>query len=143
MYINRSTVPIVHERLREWALEEPHYSETPIYRSTLGHYDILGHTLEAVGGFEVEALGCLYEVDVELLEMYAAAAPLGDGGLKLMPLAHELLFNLLRGRPDRYNAVAAIMRSDLARHEPALQDLLGRGRWSDKVLQEVRVLQGG
>lgn len=138
LYVDRSAVPAVHAKLLEWADDEPQYSETPIYRSTLSHYDISGHTLEMVGGFEVETSGCLYAVDTKLLEPYATVTNIGNGRMKLMPLAHELLFNLLRQRQDRYNAIAAAMRAEPGRHDPALQELLRRGRWSDDVLLKVQ-----
>jgi hypothetical protein len=138
LYVDQSAVPIVHERLREWMTDGPQYSETPIYRSTLSHYDVAGHTLEVVGGFEVEALDCFYAVPAGLLEKYAEEAHVGTGRMKLMPLAHELLFNLLRQRPDRYRAVAAAMRAKPEKHNPALRELLRRGRWSEGILRQVQ-----
>ncbi|WP_052487117.1 hypothetical protein [Gordoniibacillus kamchatkensis] len=141
MYADSDDADELHQRLQLYTVDEPAYSETPIYRSTLSHYDLHGHTLELVGGFVVEALGCKYAVDVALLQPYAASAAVGAGGaIRLMPLAHELLFNVLRGRPDRYEAVAAAMRREPERHLPVLRQLLARGSWSAEVSATVREL---
>lgn len=140
MYANADAAGDLHELLRPYTVEQPAYSETPIYRSTLSRYELSGYTLELVGGFVVLARGCEYRVDVELLLSHAEAVPTGSGAIGLMPLGHELLFNILRGRPDRYEAIADRMRHERERHLPVLRDLLARGQWSDEVRSAVRQL---
>jgi hypothetical protein len=140
IYANAEAAGELHDRLRSFAVEEPAYSETPIYRSTLSHYSVHGCTLELVGGFVVETDGSTYAVNVELLRPYAATVSLESGAIGLMPLGHELLFNLLRGRPDRYEAIAAAIRTEPGAHLPALRMLLERGRWSPSLRSRVREL---
>jgi hypothetical protein len=140
IYAEAETARELHDRLRGCAVDEPAYSETPIYRSTLSHYSFHGYTLELVGGFVVETEGSTYAVNVELLRPYAAAAPLESGDIGLMPLGHELLFNLLRARPDRYEAIAAVIRAKPEVHFPALRMLLERGRWAPSLRSRVREL---
>ncbi|MNJ48251.1 hypothetical protein D3C77_434410 [compost metagenome] len=57
-----------------------------------------------------------------------------------MPLAHELLFNVLRERPDRYTAVAQVIRSSPDHHMPLLQALLAGNVWEPQVVSGVAEL---
>lgn len=115
----------VHELLKDAALDQPEFSRTARYRSTLSHYSLHGVTVELVAGFEVQVPGACYRVRIR--ERTAALAPrylLEGRTVLLMPLAHELLFNMLRDRPDRYLAIAESMNRDRKTHVPALRALL-------------------
>ena len=48
--------------------------------------------------------------------------------VRLMPLSHELVFNVLRDRPDRYVAIAEAMLRDMDHHMPLLKQLLRRNQ---------------
>lgn len=48
----------------------------------------------------------------------------GIGFMRLMPAAHELVFNLLRCRVERCSAIANFMKVNLAVHLPLLQQLV-------------------
>ncbi len=58
----------------------------------------------------------------------------------MMPLAHELLFNLLRNRPDRYEAIAKTMKAFPELHMQALSDLMQRNRWGSEFERKLERL---
>ncbi|MNW16650.1 hypothetical protein D3C71_2155640 [compost metagenome] len=58
-----------------------------------------------------------------------------------MPLAHEFVFNILRNRPDRYLAIAVLIRNNPSKHLPLLSKLLARNEWSaDLVAKMAEIL---
>jgi hypothetical protein len=123
------------------AVNKPHFSKTDIYESTLSHYQIEGVQVEAVGSFHVSALGSKYKVEAAYIDKhYRTEVQIGKEAISLMPLAHELLFNILRKRPDRYVAIAKAMHDHKEAHLPALFDLLRRNQWNDGVIKRVEEL---
>ncbi|WP_223066620.1 hypothetical protein [Paenibacillus caui] len=118
----------VHEVLLSLATDAPVLDRSGIYVSKLSHYKVEEYAVELVGGFEVHARGIGYQVEVKNV-FYPEAPPAADG-LQLMPLAHELVFNLLRERPDRYMAIAKQIGKEPKRHIPLIRELVRRNRWS-------------
>ncbi|MNI46130.1 hypothetical protein D3C73_1005790 [compost metagenome] len=57
-----------------------------------------------------------------------------------MPLGHELLFNILRDRADRYTVIAEAIVANKDLHLPACMDLLKRNQWGEEVLKQVEQL---
>lgn len=108
------------------------------YVSLLSHYELEGFPIELVGGFEVLCGGALYRLEVERL-LWPAGIPfhVGHSSLRLTPLSHELLFNLLRNRPDRYQAIAEVMRQEPQRHIIILQQLLMSNIWTEEQLDRL------
>lgn len=143
IYYDKAAVKSVSEALKRYAIDEPHYSQTDIYESTLSHYMIDGIQVEGVGAFRVHALDSDYSVEADYL---AANHPfyyqIGDKRIPLIPLGHELLFNILRSRSDRYVAVAAAIQANASIHMPALRDILSRHRWGSEVWSQVEKLVG-
>lgn len=145
MYCDDADAPAIAATLSPYATDELQYNETPMYRSRLGHFDIAGIPIELVGGFRVEAGGSSYEVEIgAFLEAAAVRIKVGEAELKLMPLAHELVFNLLRNRPDRYRAIADAMRSDQQpeQHWAIMRALTQRNRLMPSILQRITDLTG-
>lgn len=145
LYTDDADAPAIAAALSPYATDELQYNETPIYRSRLGHFDIAGIPIELVGGFRVEADESCYEVEIgALLEAAAVRVKVEDAEIKLMPLAHELVFNLLRDRPDRYVAIAAAMRCDSLheRHRTLLRDLVQRNRLTSALIRRIADLTG-
>lgn len=133
IYVDGAASALFHEPLAPFATDEPIYSETEKYRSTLSHYRIEEIAVELVAGFEVLVPGASYRVAIEgLILPYAPSAAVRGASIRLMPLSHELLFNMLRERPDRYEAIAAVMRSDLETHLPAMR-AIARASALDRV----------
>jgi hypothetical protein len=147
----------IHNRLAAFSTDTPIEDQSGIYRSILSHYAICGIKIELVGGFEVRAHDCVYKVDAPLLyDKFAPEVAVSfqsdqdvasghetagtTGALKIMPLEHELLFNILRNRPDRYEPIAEAVRSRMAGMTPVLQSLIKRNIFSDKVLQQLQTL---
>ncbi|MCZ8512929.1 hypothetical protein O9H85_10960 [Paenibacillus filicis] len=146
IYADRTLAEAIHERLSRYSTDERQESETAIYRSVLSHYDIEGIKVELVGAFEVRALGCEYAVEAGFLgDAFAAEwrpSPSWDYPIRMMPLVHELLFNLLRQREDRYEAIGAACRRQPERHIEALEALLARNRFTGEMELLARRLIG-
>ncbi|ANS74870.1 hypothetical protein AWM70_09900 [Paenibacillus yonginensis] len=143
IYAEQPAASLIHIQLEAWATDEPRWDESGIYASLLSHYEIEGYTLELVGGFEVRTSLADYKVEVE--QVLEAAAFEIIPGLKVMPLAHELIFNLLRGRPDRYRAIAAQINAKPDKHIPLLKQIALRRGWSlqqQKEMNKLACLQG-
>lgn len=78
-----------------------------------------------MGGFRIGSGSGQYSVDISKLQPYAPECTFeGSGRLALMPLVHELIFNLLRGREERCRAIAELMKQDVAGHLPLLEQLI-------------------
>lgn len=143
VYTDDQHVPILHALLSDLALDEPALDESGIYSSRLSHYRLGEYALELVGGFRIVADASSYLTEVE--EVLAPAArrtrlDLAEGELPLMPLSHELVFNILRSRRDRYEAVADVMAREPMRHAGLLGRLIRNNLWSQAHLQLIREL---
>lgn len=136
LYADRTDALDIHCKLSAYAVDGQSENAGGLYRSLLSHYEIAGVPVELVGGFEVFAQDSEYKVEArDWAASWAerhdpdGAVDAGSGGasLLLMPLAHELLFNVMRERADRYEAIAAHCRSvNPRRHQLALKSLLER-----------------
>ncbi|MGQ8872862.1 hypothetical protein [Paenibacillus sp. TSA_86.1] len=124
-------------------LDKPAVDKTGPYASLLSHYQVGACSLELVGGFEVWARGSWYRTQIEhVLARYAAEAQVDTYALRLMPLAHELLFNLLRGREDRYVPISLRIRQEPEAHQPAMMALSQHNIWTSRFRAEVEELVG-
>jgi len=125
IYIDEAMAQPFHEALADYATDRPAYSETDKYRSTLSHYEISGVTVELVAGFVVAVPGARYAIDIAgAMARYALRTRAAGADVGVMPLGHELLFNLLRNRPDRYEPIAAAIRRRPDVHLPALRAIV-------------------
>lgn len=124
-------------------LDEPTVDKTGPYASLLSHYQVGACALELVGGFEIWARKSWYRIEIEhVLAPHAPVAQVGSHTLRLMPLAHELLFNLLRGREDRYVPIATKMRQQPLVHQPIMTRLSQQNVWTSRFRAEVEELVG-
>ncbi|WP_262416598.1 hypothetical protein [Paenibacillus sp. CGMCC 1.18879] len=127
LYAEATAADKLHEALRTYAVGELSEDYSRGCYSLMGHYVIEGYPLELVCGFKVCSGHSIYLVETELLRNYAAiGSHPGMAGIRLMPLAHELIFNVLRERSDRYEAIAAVMKRNLPAHLPLVQLLIER-----------------
>lgn len=141
IYADAEHVEQIASLLKPYATDEPVYSETPIYRSTLSHYCIAGVQIELVGGFQVIQAGTSYLVSLKnIMKQHQSIAVVSDARLGIMPLAHELVFNLLRNRADRYELIAAKMRLDLPHYLPALKQIIEGNVISEQHLRQLSEL---
>ncbi|WJH34209.1 hypothetical protein N6H14_30600 [Paenibacillus sp. CC-CFT747] len=139
LYADRNHVGTMHRLLADRAEDEQQHSRTDRYDSVLSHYRVNGVNVELVGGFEIRSTGSLYRVETDVLKPYAAV-PSIDKRIRVMPLAHELVFNLLREREDRYEPVAAAMKANPAAHMPALGAIVQGNRLSLELLRKLESL---
>ncbi|SEB64641.1 hypothetical protein SAMN05443246_1433 [Paenibacillus sp. GP183] len=143
IYLDEHEVEALFHILQNWALDQPLLSTTEIYTSTLSHYRVADMQVEAVGGFSVHKNGSHYYAEAEyFLQQYALNVEIQGTVLAVMPLAHELLFNMLRDRPDRYKPIAAAMLIKPEQHLPVLQDLIERNQWSPEFMLRLDKLLG-
>lgn len=140
IYCDEEDLPFIYAALQKYAVDAPHYSETNMYRSTLAHFEIEGMPIELVGGFKVDAAKSSYEVRVsELLIPFGERFSIPDCGYPLMvvPLAHELWFNQLRGREDRVELIAKAFMKMRGIHEPALQAIEKSNHFTAAAVDQV------
>lgn len=129
VYVDAVHAETVHRALAAYSMDDQAYSETDMYGSLLSHYSIEGVQVELVGSLRVRSDGSEYEVRVQsLLASYAQTGLIGGTTIRFMPLVHELVFNVLRDRRDRYEPLAKAMRERPERHLPALDELLRTNR---------------
>ena len=139
VYADPADAALIHAALADAAVDRPVRSATAIYESLLSHYRESGVAVELVGGFIVSARGCRYETKVrERLLPHAEWRTLPGGAeAPLVPLAHELWFNWLRGRDDRVAPIAAAIAANPARHMPAFRDLTAAGKFATEAVSAV------
>ncbi|MWV44730.1 hypothetical protein GRF59_14010 [Paenibacillus sp. HJL G12] len=143
VYTDQVHMAELHHLLQDRAVDEPVLSETERYQSILSHYKVEDYMMELVGSFKVRTQGSHYEVWVdEQLYPQAAEVNLEGSILPLMPLGHELVFNVLRERTDRYNAIAQVMRADLSAHLPLLGQIMASSSFSEKHIRILENLLG-
>ncbi|AWB45024.1 hypothetical protein DCC85_12865 [Paenibacillus sp. CAA11] len=142
IYCDLSDANLLHNKLAKYSIDKPVMDTSGLYRSLLSHYVLMSKPIELVGGFEVSADGGMYQVQIEAL-LYPYA-PEVVPNLKLMPLPHELMFNILRERKDRYLPIAEHMSRQLDVHLPLISSLLlsSANRWTkDQILKLGEVLR--
>jgi len=134
LYVDEDEVERVHRLLGAYALDGPERSVTDRYRSTLSHYRIAGAFVELVGGFRVSARDSVYVTEVDEV-LFPARERLDWNGIELpiVPLGHELIFNLLRERNDRADLAGKLISADPEKHVPMLRQLLQRNQLSPEV----------
>ncbi|TYP77774.1 hypothetical protein [Paenibacillus methanolicus] len=138
LYADLGEARFIHERLERYALDQPHESVTGMYRSVLSHYEIEGVAVELVGGFEVHAGGGSYVVKInELLYRHRHVVACGGYPVGIVPLAHELWFNVLRVREDRTSLIMEAIRRNPAPHMAGLRAVEHGGSFKDSIVADV------
>jgi hypothetical protein len=147
VYVDAVRAETVHRALAPYSIDDQTYSETGLYGSLLSHYSIEGVQVELVGSLQVRLDEGEYEVRVQsLLASFAQAGLIRGATIRFMPLVHELVFNVLRDRRDRYEPLAEAMRGHPERHLPALDELLRTNRigkrYADRLNDLLHVSSG-
>ncbi|WP_410514795.1 hypothetical protein PaeBR_10665 [Paenibacillus sp. BR2-3] len=125
LYADLGEADVLHSALSKWALNHPEEDWSRGCFSLRSQYRLEEYSAELVCGFKVCFGLSQYTVETSLLLQDAPRTYFeGIGHLRLMPLAHEFVFNVMRGRRDRYEGIAAVMRKNLANHLPLLQTLI-------------------
>ncbi|WEK55680.1 MAG: hypothetical protein P0Y55_06445 [Candidatus Cohnella colombiensis] len=143
VYADQNVINDIHERLKHDAVDGPEWSVTDRYRSILSHYRIEDTVVELVGDFNVNAHDSSYDTRVEQwLFPNRDSANVHGYSIPLIPLAHELIFNLLRDRMDRAQVVGELMKQQPDRHLPLLYELLDRNEIAPSVAEIALQLTG-
>ncbi|WP_307467180.1 hypothetical protein [Paenibacillus harenae] len=138
LYCDDEDVDGIYDKLNRFAIDEPEWSETDIYRSRLCHFDIEGVSVELVGGFEVTTGDSFYHTEVKRLLIPYGDRLLVEGTSKsahVVPLAHELWFNALRAREDRVQLIAESFNHSA--DGTALRAIEAANRFSEQACQYV------
>ncbi|MFC7682005.1 hypothetical protein [Paenibacillus sp. GCM10028914] len=143
VYADTYAIPALHRELDTWAKDTPRLDEEGMYVSVLSHYQIHDYSVELVGGFKITSHGSVYEVKIDdLLYNWAPRNTIQDVSFRLMPLSHELVFNVLREREDRYVAIAEVIRQQPERHSELLKEIVSQNEWSHSHLSLIQDLTG-
>ncbi|MFC3745833.1 hypothetical protein [Paenibacillus sp. GCM10012306] len=130
LYADLGDAERLHHALCHYAVDNPVEDLSNGCYSLLSHYLIGGISVELVCGFRIYRGLSRYSVDtVRLLRHTSLQVFPAIGMLRLMPLAHEFVFNILRGRVDRYKVITSVMKKDMPRHLPLLQELIELHQW--------------
>jgi hypothetical protein len=143
IYCDDEDLNSIFQSLGEFAVDEPAVSRTGTYRSILCHFYIQNVQVELVGGFQVKASGCHYKTAVrELLIPYGDRIKLGGTSQSVFvaPLAHELCFNVLRGRSDRVQLIVQAFTEACETHVGALQAIESSNTFTEAVKNSIRRL---
>jgi hypothetical protein len=141
IYVDSEDASIVYEALRSYATDRLKLSQTGIYSSVLSHFQIGNVLIEVVGGFKVHVEHSRYGVEISgFLDGFGASYDIKGWQIGLMPLAHELVFNVLRQRPDRYLAIAEKMRTNLSYYLISLNKIVERNTFSPSFLNKLKEL---
>ncbi|WP_051236526.1 hypothetical protein [Paenibacillus pinihumi] len=130
LYADEADARSIHQALAAYAVDRQEESTTEQYRSILSHYEIGGVSVELVGGFEVRDGRSLYKLEVrEVLQPLGLKLNgSGDEAYTVVPLAHELWFNLLRSREDRLRQISEAMAAAPDCHLPAFHKIVQRNQ---------------
>lgn len=122
LYTDDEDYDLIYDRLKSYSVDTKQLSECGSYRSILSHFVIKGVSVELVGGFVVRAKGCRYMTEVRSLlnpssEQVVIQYEGQETSIPVVPLAHELWFNVLRNREDRIQLIVEHYIKDYSRHE--------------------------
>ena len=125
LYCDLEDTAQLHQALLRYTVCAPEEDYSGGCYSLRGLYFIGEAKVELVGGFRIGAGSGQYSVNLRTLQPHAPkCACEGIGRVALMPLVHELIFNLLRGRDERCHAIAALIKRDAASHLPLVEQLI-------------------
>lgn len=147
LYADREDATVLHRLLHAYSIDVQEENASGMYRSLLSHYEIAGKRIELVGAFHVSSGESRYVTEAAYLaEHWAEKVQLcnsqGQEQVRLMPLAHELIFNVLRGREDRYEAAAAQMKQHAPQHLSAVRAILARNHLCHDLAGKIAGLLG-
>jgi hypothetical protein len=141
IYVDTEDAILTYKALRSYATDRLVLSQTGIYSSLLSHFQIGNVLIEVVSGFEVHVEHSDYGVEISgFLDGFGASYDIKGRKIGLMPLAHELVFNMLRHRPDRYLAIAEKMRTNLTYYLTPLNKIIERNTFSSGFLNKLKEL---
>lgn len=143
LYCDLEDTPMLHQALQRYTVSRPEEDFSGGCFSLRGLYYLGEVKVELVGGFRIGSSPTQYAVNVGMLQHHASVNYYeGIGRVPLMPLVHELVFNLLRGREDRCQAIAGLIRENLAVHLPLLDQLIHENQLESGLHPRLEQLLG-
>ncbi|MBD8497638.1 hypothetical protein [Paenibacillus arenosi] len=139
VFADQCDAQLLHQLWRSKSTDDAVWNETEMYRSLLSHYEINSCSVELVGQFHVKNDWCSYQMEVsEGLWKYAPSVNVGEHSIILTPLIHELLFNMLRGRGERVDAIVAAIQCTPQQHKEVLSYVLSKCQPSTSAYLNIR-----
>lgn len=144
VYADFETAKQLHSEISSYSVDEQRLDRSGTYTSLLSHYEVGEASLELSGGFEICTSDSLYRTDIAFLFPYAQKynIPGTQHSIYITPLSHELMFNILRERADRYHLIAKKMSEHIEAHTPLLIKLIRRNVWSAEHLEQLEAVLG-
>lgn len=143
LYADEGDAKRLHERLQGYAIDQQELNISGIYRSLLSHYVIEGVPVELVGGFVVQSGDDQYAVQVSgVLAARRHVVQVDGEEIGIVPLAHEMWFNLLRKRPDRVQLIAEAVKAERDLHMEAFEAIEAANRLSSSSRTHMHSLIG-
>ncbi|QYR19919.1 hypothetical protein KZ483_18840 [Paenibacillus sp. sptzw28] len=141
LYADERDARLLHAALREYAVDDQKLNVSGVYRSVLSHYRIEGVSVELVGGFVITSGLSQYRVEVTaVLAQHSLSLTIGGCPVGVVPLAHELWFNVLRNRNDRVSLIAAAVGAEPGPHREAFCAIESRNRLSEASVKHLHNL---
>ncbi|MGZ9586895.1 hypothetical protein [Paenibacillus marinisediminis] len=141
IYADSQEAATLHNYWRDAAIDEQEWNESKIYRSLLSHYGCSDSSVELVGQFIIATDWCRYETKVTtVLWQHRSSAELDGVSIPLMPLSHELVFNILREREDRVEAIAGAMSGHVEQHVDAMKAVLEQCAPTNAIINQLQAL---
>lgn len=143
IYADKDSVYLIHDKLRQYGLDGPEDNKTERYQSILSHYRMGDTVVELVGDFRIHALQSSYVTEVEqLLFPNRDEVEFQGFTVPLVPLGHELIFNLLRERTDRALIAGQLLSRESGKSLSLLHTLIQRNQLAAAVSNEaLRLVQ--
>jgi len=125
IYADEPDAKQLQEQWNPYATDAPEWNATSTYHSLLSHYQICGVPIELVGQFIVTTPQCQYNTIIrDALWNHRIIYNVDRFSIALMPLAHELVFNILRQREDRTASIAQVINAAPEQHIAAMNAVL-------------------
>ena len=97
--------------LQPYVIEPLSESDTPLYHDYLGNLSINGAQVELIGDLDIKHAKFTHHFRItDALWQKRKLAEVDGLQVGLTPLEHQLILNVIRGREDRANLIAAFLR---------------------------------
>jgi hypothetical protein len=126
------------ELLSSFVVSPVQRSDTDLYNNLFGRFDVNGTKVEILGDFEIKARSWSHRLVItEDLYNRCTEVTLQPGlTVRLVPLEHQLIVNLIRGRVDRVASISATLRGQGGPDQKYLQEIFER----DRIPEQVRLM---
>lgn len=123
------------EMLSQFVVSPVERGDTDLYSNLFGRFDVAGTKVEILGDFEIKTPSWSHRLVIteELFERCARVEVAPDLPVRLVPLEHQLIVNLIRGRVDRVATISAFLGGHGGADRKYLQEIFERDRIPDEI----------